>query len=153
MRRKDKEITDPNLITEILEDNSICRIALSENNHPYIIPMNYGYKENSIYLHCAKKGKKLDIINLNNRVCFEITDSVEILKAKKACGHGTRFRSIVGFGEIKLLENPGQKTEALKIIMKQHTGSADWDIKESSADKLGILEITIELITGKKSEL
>jgi len=151
MRRKDKEITNPNLITEIIKANYICRIALSDKNQPYIIPMNYGYKTNSIYLHCAKKGKKIDIINKNSKVCFEITDSIEIVTADKACGYGTRFRSVIGFGKIKQIDDTAEKAEALKIIMNQHTGSTDWNIKESSADKLGILKIKIELVTGKIS--
>ncbi len=151
MRRKDKEITNPELITEIIENNFICRIALSENNQPYIIPMNYGYRINTIYLHCAPKGKKLDIISKNSRVCFEITDSIEIVKAEKACGYGTRFRSVIGFGTIMQINDPAQKAEALRIIMKQHSGKEDWDITEYSADKLGILEIKIESVTGKIS--
>jgi len=66
LRRKEKEITNRNEIEEILTHNTICRIALSDNNIPYLIPMNYGYKENKIFLHSAGTGKKIEIIYQTN---------------------------------------------------------------------------------------
>ncbi|MDR2089589.1 MAG: pyridoxamine 5'-phosphate oxidase family protein, partial [Clostridiales Family XIII bacterium] len=58
MRRKDKEITDVNEKLEILQKNKVCRLALSESDRPYIVPLNYGYSfENgalTLYFHGAK---------------------------------------------------------------------------------------------------
>ena len=62
MRRKDKEIKDKKEIESIIKRAKVCRIALSDNNMPYIIPVNYGYKNNCIYIHSASEGKKIDII-------------------------------------------------------------------------------------------
>ena len=70
MRRKDKEIIDKELIEEILERNRICRIGFVDGERPYIIPMNYGYKDNNLYVHSALEGKKIDILNINNNVTF-----------------------------------------------------------------------------------
>ena len=49
VRRKDKEIKDVNLIQSILRKASVCRIALSVDNKPYVVPVNYGYKNNIYY--------------------------------------------------------------------------------------------------------
>ena len=68
MRRKDRQITDKDIINEILLKSDIARIALFDNEYPYIIPMNYGYKDNALYFHCAPEGKKLDLIKRNNNV-------------------------------------------------------------------------------------
>ncbi len=153
MRRNDKQIEDRDILHDILQGNSVCRIALADNNIPYIIPMNYGYHEQKIYLHSAKEGRKIDIIKKNNTVCFEITDSVEIVASDTACGYGTKYRSVIGHGKAVAVTANDKKIEALKIIMKQHTGSADWDFKESVIDKICVFEIIIESITGKKSGL
>ena len=76
MRRKDKEIIDVNEKINVIKKCKVCRIGLSENNIPYIIPLNFGYKyENNLltlYFHSALEGKKLDIIKNNNNACFEI---------------------------------------------------------------------------------
>ncbi|GBU25577.1 hypothetical protein R83H12_02227 [Fibrobacteria bacterium R8-3-H12] len=44
MRRKDKEIIGINEKLEIIAKCKICRLGLSENNYPYIVPLNYGLK-------------------------------------------------------------------------------------------------------------
>ena len=131
MRRKERQINNQTEINEILENNNICRIALLDNNVPYIVPMNYGYSNNKIYLHTANAGKKINIIKKNNQVCFEITDSIEIIRSEKACDFGTKFRSVIGYGKIKFIKEENEKQKALQIIMKQQTKKIDWQFSEN----------------------
>ena len=71
MRRSDREIADKSEIIRIIEKCDVCRLALSQNNAPYIVPMSFGYEyadnKLTIYFHCAKEGRKLDIIRENPR--------------------------------------------------------------------------------------
>jgi nitroimidazol reductase NimA-like FMN-containing flavoprotein (pyridoxamine 5'-phosphate oxidase superfamily) len=152
MHKKEKEIINPDEIEEILTKNTICRITLSLNDTPYLLPMNYGYENSTIYLHTAMVGKKIDIINQNNYVCFEISDSIELVTAEVACGFTTNYRSIIGFGNVTIVEDTEKKIEALLIIMKQHTGNMHWELNSRVLEKTGILKIEIESITGKKSK-
>ena len=153
MRRKDKQIRDRDELIDILKNNSICRIALSEDNSPYIVPMNYGYRENRIFLHSAQAGKKIDILRKNNKICFEIDDSILIIPSDRACAFGTQYRSVIGFGEIFQLLEKEEKIEALKIIMQQHTNTRDWDFDSAGVEKIAVFEIRISSLTGKKSGL
>jgi hypothetical protein len=153
MRRKNKQITDSSEMLDILASNRICRLGLSEGGQPHIFPMNYGYHDNKIYLHSALAGKKMDIIKANNRVCFEISDSIELANSQTACNFGTRYRSIIGFGTIHQVIEPAQKDAALKLIMKQQTGVHAWDIPEDALNKVAILKIEIDTLTAKKSGL
>jgi nitroimidazol reductase NimA-like FMN-containing flavoprotein (pyridoxamine 5'-phosphate oxidase superfamily) len=151
VRRQDKQISDPQEIEEVLSNNKICRVAFSNQNIPYIVPMNYGYHENKLLLHSGQKGKKIEMIEQNNQVCFEISDSIEIIHSEEACHFGTKYRSVIGFGSIRVLRDFHRKKEALQIIMKQHTGKAEWQFTEDTISKAHILEIEIDSITGKKS--
>ncbi len=153
MRRTDKQITDPKMIHEILSTNTICRVALSDGIFPYVIPMNYGYKDNSIFLHTAVEGRKLQIIRSNNNVCVEISDSIELVTSENACGYGTKFRSVIATGTVSEVKDPSEKIAALNLIMAQHTGKDDWDIPEKAVSKVTILRIDIKEITGKASGL
>jgi len=151
LRRKEKQITDQRLIREILLNNIICRVALLDGEKPYIIPMNYGYKDGSFYFHTAPEGKKLDLIKKNNNVCIEVTDSIELVTSDKACKYGTKYRSVICTGTAHPVVEIAQKVEGLRIIMKQHTGNSDWEIPESAALNVTILKVDIETITGKIS--
>ena len=45
MRRKDKEILDKKEIESIIKKAGVCRLGLSDNNIPYIVPLNFGYRD------------------------------------------------------------------------------------------------------------
>lgn len=151
MRRTDRQITDSGLIHDILHNNTVCRIAFSENNIPYIVPMNYGYTNNTIYVHSAKEGRKIDIIKTNNRICIEITDSIEIIPSETACHYSTQYRSVIGFGNIISIEDRIKKNNALTIIMKQHTGKTHWIFNDIYIDNIIVYEILLESVSGKIS--
>ena len=85
MHRKDKEITDIKSIEKIIKKAKVCRLALSLNDTPYIVPICFGYRAETIYFHSAKKGKKIDIIKKNNKVCFEFDIDHELVKSENAC--------------------------------------------------------------------
>ncbi len=151
MRKREKEITNRDEIERILAENTVCRIALADDEMPYLVPMNYGYAENTIYLHSSPSGKKMEIIKRNNRVCFEVTDSVELKTAKRACSFSTCYRSVIGFGRVFPIIPKDQKAKALRILMRQHTGKDSWAFTESALDTVTVMEIRIETMHGKMS--
>lgn len=64
----------------------MCRtasVAMIDRNVPYVVPLSYGYelKEDSLvlYFHCAKEGRKLNILRCNDKVCFTIFNEGEPL--------------------------------------------------------------------------
>ena len=71
MRRREKEITDESTLESIILASLVCRLALSDGNQPYIVPLCFGYQDKTLYFHSALEGKKIDIIKHNQNVCFE----------------------------------------------------------------------------------
>ncbi len=153
MRRNDKEITDPSVIEDILSGNNLCRIAFLNKGEPYLVPMNYGYAGERIYLHSALRGMKLDCMRADNRVCFEISDSIEMVHAESACDFGMRYRSLIGRGRISIIEDDGEKKAGLQVLAKQATGAPGWTITRERMDAVAVLKIEIDSITGKVSGL
>jgi nitroimidazol reductase NimA-like FMN-containing flavoprotein (pyridoxamine 5'-phosphate oxidase superfamily) len=106
MRNTEREIKDREEILSIMKEAQVCRIAFSAENIPYIVPMNFGYQDNCLYFHCAREGKKLDIIHENNQVCFEIDINDELVKkTERLCSWTTKYRSVIGFGKAFIIEN------------------------------------------------
>lgn len=151
MRKVNQEITDKIIIDEILRYSKICRIGILDNGIPYVLPFNYGYKDNQIYVHCALTGKKIDLLRENPNVCFEVEQTAEIVKNDKACKWATTYRSIVGYGKIEILDNFTQKQKGLEIIMA-HNGAPDMiDFEPKQVDSVLILKLKIDSLTGKQS--
>ena len=152
MRRKDKEITDRMEIESVLSQARICRIGFSQNNKPYIVPMNFGYKDGYLFFHCAQEGMKIDIIKQNNNVCFEVDINHEITDTGIPCNWSTRYSSVIGFGKALLVKDPIEKKLALNVIVNLYSPKAKFKYSEEALNKVGIIKIEITSMTGKKSE-
>lgn len=153
MRRSDKEIKDKNTIEWILKEATVCRIALCENNKPYIVPMNFGFKDNCLYLHSALVGKKINILNENNSVCFEVDIETELTTSENACNWGMKYYSVIGFGKAHFVEDINEKKKFLDIIMQKYSNKQDksFEYSKSALDKTALIKVEIENLTGKKS--
>ena len=149
MRKSNKEIKDRAVIEEILSKSLICRIAISDADYPYIVPMNYGYSDNALYFHCATEGRKIDLIRKNNRVGFEIEDDYEIVKSDISCKWTTKYRSIIGYGDIEIISDHEEKKQGLDILMKHH-GRNDNEYDDRIVEKVLILKLEIKNLTAKQ---
>ena len=150
MRRKDKEITDIKEIEEIISKSTVCHLALSLDNTPYVVPLSFGYKDKIIYFHSAKQGKKVDILKANNKVCFEFDIDHELVESEKACSWSMKFRSVIGFGKAYFIENMEEKQKALDIIMQNYSDKT-FLFEEKRINSILVGKIDIKEITGKKS--
>lgn len=150
MRRKDKEIKDNKEIESIINKSNVCRIALSENNSPYIVPVCFGYNENCLYFHSAMVGKKIDMIKNNNNICFEFDIYGGLMKSENPCDWDIKYNSVIGFGKAFLIQDIDEKIKALNIIT-EHYSNSFYKFQKTFIDTVTIIKVEIENITGKKS--
>ena len=150
MRRKEQEITDRAAIKSIIARSTVCRLALSEDDRPYIVPLCFGYEDNALYFHTAREGKKIDILKKNNRVCFQVDCDHELVTDDTACKWSMKYRSVVGFGKAFLIDDPEAKRKALDSIM-QHYGGRVSGYSAAAMDKTIIIKVEIESMAGKYS--
>ena len=151
MRREDKEVTDVTEIENIIRKASVCRLGLCENEHPYIVPLCFGYKDNVLYFHSAPDGRKLDILRKNNNVCFEIDIDNVLVKAEKACDCSTKYKSVIGFGKAELIDGAEAKRKALDIIIDNYSNRS-FEYPTEAVKNTAVIRVEIESMTGKQSE-
>jgi nitroimidazol reductase NimA-like FMN-containing flavoprotein (pyridoxamine 5'-phosphate oxidase superfamily) len=151
MRKANQEITDPKILTEILTNSKICRLAMIDQGLPYILPFNYGYHKNCIYIHSAPVGKKIDILKENPMVCFEVEYQADVVEDEIACKWSALYRSVVGYGNVEIVTDFEEKKRGLEIIMLQHgfKGKMEFDPKE--VEFIVVLKLNISTMTGKQS--
>jgi uncharacterized protein len=153
MRRSHQEIKDHRIIEEILEGSELCRLGFVDADRAYVVPFNYGYKDNCIYIHCAAEGKKIELIKKNDQVCIEIDQPFKIEKHDKACSWSMKYRSLIGYGKVIIITDALKKKQGLDIIMRHNGAGEETDLNYDTheIDSLVILEIQILEITGKQS--
>ncbi|MBL6978841.1 MAG: pyridoxamine 5'-phosphate oxidase family protein [Desulfobacteraceae bacterium] len=150
MRRKEKEILGREEMESIISKANVCRLGLSVDNIPYIVPLNFGYRDSCLYFHTPKVGKKMDMIKTNNRVCFEMDIDHEVVRAENPCDSSMKFRSVIGYGRASLLDEIEEKRRALDIIVEHYSGQVN-EYKEKMVDHLSVIKVQVESMTGKKS--
>jgi len=151
MLHPEKEINNQEEISAILQQAGVCRIALSDNNRPYIVPVNFAVRHNNLYFHCSKAGRKIDILKRNAQICFEIDLGAEIVPGQSPCAWGMKYRSVIGFGRASFITDAAGKKAALDIIMEKYAGPGNFSYKEEALSKVLVICVAIESMTGKKS--
>ena len=151
MRKSRQEIKDKAVLEKILSGAEICRLSMLDGELPYIIPVNYGYRDGHIYIHSAREGKKIDLLQNNRLICFEVEDTVQVVKGEKACDWTTRYRSVVGYGTMEILSDEAGKQEGLEVIMAQHGAPELENFDAENLKRMVILKLRITSLTGKQS--
>ena len=143
------KITDIDEIEGIIKKALICRLGLVDNDEPYIIPVCFGYERGALYFHGSLKGRKVELIKKNNKVCFEMDIDAELEKSEDPCKWTMKGKSVVGVGRASILEDDGEKSHALRLIMG-HYSEGDFSFPKPALDSVSVVRVDISSITGKK---
>lgn len=122
--------------------------TVTEDGHPYVIPVNHALRDGRIYVHSAPEGHKLQNIKRDGRVCFEVSELVEIVPGELPCRYAAKYRSAVAFGRATILERSDARLDALKAIAIKYTGK-DGPFSPEDLERVAIVEITVESATFK----
>ena len=156
MRRRDREITDRQEILTILSRAEICRIALHDDEYPYIVPMNFGFEDNGalvLYFHCAAEGRKLDLIRNDARVGFEVEIDTKMVTGSKACDSTIYYKSVIGCGSVEIMNSREDKVHGLDVLMKHFTGKEGFRYEEELLNKMVVLRLTVTKISAKSHDV
>jgi uncharacterized protein len=152
MRRKDKEIIDYHLIERILAEADIIRLAMVDEDEPYLVAMNYAYIDGRLYMHSAKEGNKIEILKKNNKVAFQTEIGVELALKEENCSCGTRYLSVFGKGNAFFIDENIEKTSAMDAIMTKYAKKVAFEYPTEVFDRTLVIKVEIESMTGKKSD-
>ena len=152
MTRRERQITDPGQILQILDTAKIAHLGLAVDNEPYVVPMNYGYTMEdgklTVYLHCSHRGKKLDMIRANPNVFLEMECGLIPFEGDVACRYGLAYSSLMGRGKAEIVEDVEEKKKALALLMKTQTGR-DFSFEDKLTTMVTIVKINVSEYTAK----
>ncbi len=148
---KTVEITDLKEMEDIIAKCDICYAGFADTDGtPYVIPMNFGYKEGVIYLHSAPEGSSLRILERNNKICvtFSTDHKLVFQHPQVACSYRMKSKSVITWGRVDFEEDFDKKTEALNIIMSQYSDK-EFKYSDPAVVNVKIWKIKIEKMTCK----
>ncbi|MGD0330546.1 MAG: pyridoxamine 5'-phosphate oxidase family protein [Nitrososphaeria archaeon] len=156
MLRSERKM-DAKKVKEFLIEAKVGRLGLSQNNEAYVVPVIYIYDPTNgmIYIHCAKKGRKTDMIKSNPKACFEVDESSGLVTGSSPCENDQIYRSVIAFGEANFLHDPSRKAEVLNMIVEKYAYSERKNrasVTPEKAEGTQIIAIKVLSKSGKENK-
>ena len=150
--RRAKQLLSQEETAAVLDRGTSGVLALSgDDGYPYAVPISYVYDGGKLYFHCARSGHKLDAIRRSEKASFCVIDQDQIVPEE----YTTYFRSVIVFGRIRILEDPGKKWAAVEKLAVKYAPDSTADDREEAIRRewapLCVLEMTVEHMTGKEA--
>jgi nitroimidazol reductase NimA-like FMN-containing flavoprotein (pyridoxamine 5'-phosphate oxidase superfamily) len=153
LRRADRELTEPESLSEILRGGKYVTIAMVHGGEPYLVTLSYGWdpSANALYFHMAKAGRKIDAISADPRVCATVIADGGYVPGK--CEHP--YASVVMTGTMRVLTDPAEARAGMRALIGALEGDSDplWARYNLDGEKqwgrMSIARLDIETITGK----
>ena len=156
MTKRERQVTNPQQIKEILDTAQVVHLGLCVDNEPYVVPMNYGYTMEegklTLYLHSAVRGKKLDMIRTNPKVFFEMDCDRKPFEGNLPCQYGLSYSSLMGRGTAAIVEDVEEKKKAMSILMKTQTDK-DFSFEDRLVSIVTVIRIDAAEYTAKHRPL
>lgn len=155
MRQENREIKEFNEIIEVMKNCDVCRLALNDDEYPYILPLNFGMEivdgKVNLYFHSALEGYKADLIKKDNRASFEM-DCKHQLQYFEEKGYCTMaYESVIGRGRIRILDEE-EKMDALKKLMDHYHMGKDAYFNPEAIFRTLVYVLEVEKMTGKRKK-
>ncbi len=144
---KDKE-----LIESTIHKCTICYVGMADTDGtPYVLPMNFGYKDGTVYLHSGQEGSSISILERNPAVCITFSTGHDIVYQHPdvACSYRIRSKSVIGWGKVVFEDEFDKKTEALDIIMSQYSDK-EFLYSDPAVLNVKIWKVRLDKVTCKE---
>ncbi len=143
---------DRETVHAILDAGFVCHVGFSVDGQPFVIPTNYGRSGDIVYLHGSAASRMLRTLSEGVPVSVTVTHVDGLVLARSAFHHSVNYRSVVILGTARLVENPAEKMEALRVFT-EHVMKGRWDdVRQPTEQELKattVLALPLEEVSAK----
>ncbi len=139
------------VIEAIIRKCDICYVGVVDGDLPYVLPMNFGYRDNTIYLHSAPVGRIIDILNKNNNICVTFSTDHELAYVSEeiACSYRMKSKSVIANGKVLFVEDMDEKRKCLNVLMEQYS-DLKFEYRDPAVKNVKIWKVPIDQVSCKE---
>ena len=152
LRRADRALDDSVALAAILERAPIGHLGLSQDGHPYVVPLNFVYHDGTILFHSAPEGKKIAYLQANPAVCFVVEEHYGTIHSNRARPHSSHYASVMAFGRARLAgehEIDLRMATMQALLDKYAPGRYYHPLQPRELAGTTVVQITVDALTGK----
>lgn len=150
MRRAFQQLDQAESLAILEKATSGTLACLDDNGMPYAVPLSHVLVDGKLYFHGAMTGHRIDAVTKNPNVSYCVIEQDKVIAETLT----THYRSVIVFGQARLLNDVTEKRIALfKLGEKFAPGLTDKTIEEIDRfiDAVSVMELTIDHISGKEA--
>jgi uncharacterized protein len=118
----------------ILDEGMVAHVGFNAGNGVMVMPMTYARLGDEILLHGAVASRWLSAFEAGMPVSVCVTLLDGLVLAQSAFSHSMNYRSVVIFGEARLVMDKARKQEAFKAFL-DHLVPGRWEDSRQPDDK------------------
>ena len=145
LRLGKREIVSREDIDKFITECSVLRLGMISQGEPYIVPLNYVYKDGTVYFHCATEGRKTDALRADPRVCLEL-DAMHGVSVEKQTSY---YTSVIARGTALFVSEVDEVKSILELICLKYLDSSPV-ITDGMAEATAVVAVRIDSVTGKE---
>lgn len=138
-------------IDELIKSCNICFVAMSENDTPYVLPMNFALEGDVVILHSAQSGRMWETLKKNPKVCIGWNKGEELAwqNERVGCSYRMQSQSALVEGTVEFIDDYDEKERCLHLLMAQYS-NLDFRFNAPAVNNVGVIKVHIGKITAKK---
>jgi nitroimidazol reductase NimA-like FMN-containing flavoprotein (pyridoxamine 5'-phosphate oxidase superfamily) len=136
----------------ILDEGVYCHVACATPERVFCTPMVYGRQGESVLLHGSASNQTLRALAGGARACVNVSLLDGLVLGRSAFRTSVDYRSVTLFGVAQALEDPAEKTEALRVIVEAVIPERWRDVRAPSEKELAmtlVVRIPLEEVSAK----
>ena len=156
VREPERGVYDRDAVYRILDEGFICHVGFNLDGQPFVIPTSYGRSGDNLYIHGSAASRMLRNLDKGIPVCVTVTLLDGLVLARSIFNHSMNYRSVVVLGTANVVQDPGEKLEALHRI-SEHILPGRWaesrqpnerELKATFALRVPITEFSAKVRQG-----
>ncbi len=145
MRRTDRQIPEVEAMTLLAEAKHGVLSMIDADGGPYAVPVNHAVVDGHIVIHCAVRGRKLDNLRKDARVCYTVYNVIEIDAEELT----TRYTSATALGRAELVEDASTKRQLLAGMTQRLAPGAAFACSDETVADTKVIRIKVDSVSGK----
>jgi uncharacterized protein len=133
-REPQRGVYDRERIDAILDEALVCHLGFAVDDQPYVIPTLHARIGDRLYVHGSAASRMLRHAASDVRICVTVTLLDGLVLARSVFNHSIDYRSVVVLGTPTLVEDVGEKREALHAFT-DHIAPGRWEEARQPTDQ------------------
>ena len=155
VREPQRAVYDREAIYKILDEGFVCHVGFTADGQTYVIPTMYARVGEAIYFHGSAASRMLRGVASGLTVCVTVTLADGLVLARSVFNHSMNYRSVVALGNALIVEEPGEKLEALRAFTEKILPGRWNDARQPNEKELkatSILRLPLDEVSAKVRE-